>query len=66
MGMSLGLTSSLVSETSPMSLITMLRAAAMEMASSVIDVIPVMRTSLNVTFLPKTVLARMATLQALS
>jgi len=66
LGMSLGPTSSLVSVTSPMSLMTMLREAAIATASSVIEVMPVILTSSKVTFLPKTELARMATLHALS
>lgn len=65
-GTSLGPTSSLLSETSPMSLMTMLCAAAREMASSVIEVMPVILTSLNVTSRPNTALARMTTLHALS
>lgn len=66
LGTSLGPTSSLVSDTSPIRRMTMLRDEARDTASSVMDVMPVMRTSPNVTFLPNTELARMTTLQALS
>ena len=66
LGISLGPTSSLLSLTSPMSLMTMLREAAMDTASSVIEVMPVILMSSKVTFLPNTALASIATLHALS
>ena len=64
--MSLGDTSSLVSETSPMSLMTMLWDAAWATASAVIWLIPVILTSLKETSRWKTELARMTHFAAVS